>query len=532
MIETVEKTIRVLSSSKGKAASHALHIAVSSSEPQLSLLASREVLVSNNTGGMFELVKNYDHLTPEQHCLLANNVEKLGPPIRMALLNESPKAQDNAIAVIKELRPYSVVPLLLHHIELGGPPRHLGIVQWAITYLVDYLFQEFRGMVPQKAYYGYTLLEISDALDRGFASWRRHERAIFIDVFFQLSERFADMSGELRSLLSNPNHPAHDPLVRKLAESQAPQVMRFLIRQFESGITPQSLLLIAARRTDRAFVRMLLETVGYNPTATMRDNLSHIRRFECLSDLRHTLEDFDPGCHRFLVALVRFSGMKNHDKSTIYETVLRHGSQAGQTAVIHAVRQILTPDGDRLVLLATESEHPEVQAAALSQLRSRNIPGASSRLLRFIDTPHPEVRKVIAEQLTEFRMERLLQSFDALSEEQRNYMLRVINKIDSQREETITRELENPEQPHKDFLLNVIHQERSVVTFETPLMKFVKIEQSPELRLHAVKLLAFGVTELSRRFLRTIAVNDADADIRVMAQRVYEIRKMILERNA
>ena len=532
MNETVEKTIRVLSSSKGKAASQALHLAVSSSEPELSLLASREVLGSNNTSGMFELVKNYDHLTPELHGLLASNVDKIGPPIRMALLNDSPMVQDNAIAVIKELRPYSVIPLLLHHLELGGPPRHLGIVQWAVTYLADYFFQEFRGTIPQKASYGYMLLEISDVLDRGFTSWRRHERLIFIDVFFQLSERFNGLSSELRAVISNPNHPVHEPFVRKLAESQTPQIMRFLIRQLESGNAPKSLLLIAARRTDRPFVRMLLDTVGYNPTGKMRDNLSHIRRFDWLSDIRHTLGDFDPGCHRFLVTLVRFSGMSEHEKSVAFETVLRYGSPQGQAAVVDHLRQLQTPDGDRLVLLASESEHPAVQAAALSQLRNRNIAGASSRLLRSIDTPYPEVRKVISEELIEFRMDRLLQSYDVLSEEQRNYMLRVIDRIDPHKVETISRELENPNQSHKDFLLNLIQEERAVVTYETSLMRFVCLEQDHSLRLHGVKLLAFGVTEASRQLLRTIAVNDAEADIRVMAQRVYEIRNMLMEREA
>ncbi|MCL2622101.1 MAG: hypothetical protein FWD31_00430 [Planctomycetaceae bacterium] len=532
MNETVEKTIRVLSSSKGKAASRALHIAVSSSEPKISLLASRVVLVSNNTGGMFELIKHFDSLTPEQLNLLASNVEKLGPSIRTALLNDSPVAQDNAIAVIKKLRPYTVIPLLLRHLELGGPPRHLGIVQWAITYLVDYLSQEFRGTVPRRPSYAYTLLDISDALDHGFAFWRRHERALFIDIYFQLCERFNGLSNELSKLLSDPNHPAHSVFDRKLADSQVPQIMRFLVRQLESPQTPQSLLSIAARRKDRVFVRMLLETVGYSPLGALRENLSRIRRFEWLSEIRYQLGEFDPGCHRFLVELVRSSGLTELEKTIVYETVLRQGSQQGQMAVIERLRQMPTPDGDRLVLLASESEHPDIQAAALSQLRPRNIPGASGRLLRYVDSPHPEVRKVLSEELIEFRMDRLLQSLNVLSDEQRNYMLRVIDKIDPQKEETVARELQNAAQPHKDFLLSLIQEERKVVTYETPLMVLIKREHDPALRLHAVKLLAFGVTEISRRFLRSVAVHDTDKGVRVMAQRIYEIRNMLLERNA
>ncbi|MCL2117313.1 MAG: hypothetical protein FWH27_02685 [Planctomycetaceae bacterium] len=526
MSETLEKTIRVLSSSKGKAASRALHSAVSSSEPKISLLASREVVVKNQPSGMFELVKAFDQLTPEQHTLLASHLDKLGPAIRMALLNESSEVQNNAIAAIKTLRPYSAIPLLLHHLALGTS-NHLGVVQWAVTHLVDYFSQEFRGVIPRHTPYGYTLVEIADALDRGFSSWQRHERAIFIDVFFRLSERFSDPSSEIRSLLGNPNHPARAPFVRKLTDSQDPQVMRFLVRQLETTIAPNSLLSVAARRTDRAFVRMLLETVGYNPTGTLRENLSHIRRFDWLGEIRHRLKELDEGCHRFLVELVRCSGMSDHEKAVVYETVLRFGSRDGKTAVLERLRQMQTTDGDRLVLLASESEFPDIQAAALMQLRPRGIPGATSRLLCYINSPHEEVRKVVAGELTEFRMERLLQSFEALSEEQRNFMLRVIQQIDPKMQETIARELENPIQPHKEFLMNLILEDKKAVTYETSLVKLVKQEHDPALRLLAVKLLAFGITEMSRRFLRSVAVHDGNAEVRVFAQRVYEIRGML-----
>ena len=529
MSKRVEKTIRVLSSSKGKAARQAMHFAISSSEPTLSFLASREVLKTNSPAGIFEMVKRYNQLTVEQQELLAADVDKLGSPIRMALLNTNPAVQDNAITVIRKLRPYSLIPLLLQHLELGGS-NHLGIVQWAISLLVNYFYQEFQGHVPRKASYGYTLTEISDALERGFSTWRRHEREIFFDVFFRLSERFGTLGDEFHEVMANPSHPAHAVFNRKLVGSQDLFVLRFLIRQLESMTAPNSLLVAAARRTDRVFIRMLLETVGYSPPVTLQENLAKIRRFDWLNDVRSRLDELDGGCHRFLVKLVRYSGMTDDEKLNIYETVLKFGSLAGKTVVVEQLQQVKPPDGNRLILLATESDEPEIQAVALTQLRVRNIKGATSRLLRFIDSPHPAVRKVVAEELTEFRMDRLLPSLDSLSDEQRDYMLRVIKKIDPKIRETIARELENPHQRHKDFLLNMIQEERTVVTYETSLMKLVESESDLSLRLKAVKLLAFGIHEMSRRFLKTLADGDGGMEIRILAQRVYEIRNMTLKR--
>jgi len=520
----MEKTIRVLSSSKGKAARRALHSAVSSSEPQLSLLASREVVKTNNVTGMFELVKKFNQLSSEQQNLLAVHVDKLGTPVRMALLNENLEVQENAINVIRHLRPYSVIPQLLRHLELGGVTRHFGVVQWAVNHLLEYFSQEFQRHVPRKTAYNYILTEVIDAMERGLSSWRHHEREIFFDVFFRISERIGTLGHESHEMISNPNHPAYAAFMRKLTGSQDHYVIRFLTRQLEATAVPKGLLHVTSRRTDLAFVRMLLETVGYHPTTMLQTNLSHIFRFDWLGDLHVRLEELDGGCHRFLVEMIHWSGMSEMEKMLVYETVLRFGSRQGKTAVMERLQQNVSPDADRLVLLASDSDNPEIQALALSQLRARRIQGATSKLLRLIDTPHDCVRSVISSELTEFRMDRLLQTLDALSDEQRDYMLRIVKKIDPGYQETIARELENPYQKHKDFLLDQMIVEKTVVTYETSLMKLVENERVLALRLKAVKLLALGIHEASLHFLKNTAERDQDMEVRLLAQRVYEIR--------
>jgi len=526
----MEKTIRVLTSSKGKAARRALHFAVVSSEPQLSLLASREVVKSNNLIGMFELVRKFDQLTREQQELLVAHTDKLGSPVRMALLNDNLEVQENAINVVRRLRPYSLIPLLLHHLELGGASRHFGVVQWAINHLLEYFLQEFQCLVPRKATDSYILTEIIDAMERGISKWQRHEREIFIDVFFRISERIGTLGHESYAMISDPNHPAHLVFMRKLTHSQDHFVIRFLMRQLELTAVSKYFLQVVSRRTDSVFVRMLLETVGYRPPTMLQANLSHIFRFDLLNDLSTRLEFLDEGYHRFLVEMVHWSSLGGPEKAAAYDTVLRYGSHEGKTAVMERANQMLTSDGDRLVLLASDSDDPEIQAVALSQLRARRIPGATSRLLRFIDSPHDCIRKVISGELTEFRMDRLLQTLDALSDTQWEYMLQVVKKIDPHYKETIARELENPNQKHKDFLLDLITVERSVVTFEMSLIKLIAHERVLALRQKAVTMLAMGIHESSLHFLKNAAERDRDMEIRLLAQRIYEIRTRGLTR--
>jgi len=300
--------------------------------------------------------------------------------------------------------------------------------------------------------------------------------------------------------------------------------MRFLVRQLDSIAVPKSLLSAVSRRSDHVFIRMLLDTVGYCPSATLRENLSRIRNFEWLGNIRARLEELDEGCHHFLAELVRCSGMSEQEKMIFYESILRFGKRPGKTAVLKFLRPMTAFDADRLILLATESGDPEVQAAALVQLRERNVRGATSKLLACIESPHEQVRLTAAAELTEFRMDRLLQSLDALSEEQRRYMIRVIKVVDPRMRETIARELENPAQEHKDFLLTLITGEKTVAQYESSLMKLVMRESDPLLRFHAVKLLALGSHESSCHFLKRLAEHDSDPELRLLAKRIYDIR--------
>ncbi|MDR1384818.1 MAG: HEAT repeat domain-containing protein [Planctomycetaceae bacterium] len=529
MADPLAKTIQILASSKGKASKRALNVALHSSEPRVSLLACQEILAKNHQAGIFELVKNYPQLPQKQRELLAQNVEKLVYPIRAALMNEDLSVQNNAITAVQDLHPYSLIPHLLRVFGQEPPSRYLGNAQAVIMFLTDEFSQQFNGTVPQIPAYGHILTEIIDVLQHGFCSWKKHERMIFFDVLFKLSDRMTNTGYMFRDMMSDPNHPAQLPLIRKLVDSPDPQVIRFLIHQLESISAPPGILSAAARRTDRLFVRMLLESIGYKPSLLYQENLSKIRKWEWLSSLRDWLPQQDAGYHCFAVMLIRYSGINELEKNSFYNQILRYGKTPGKLALLDALRNLESSDVNRLVLQMADDSEPEVQAAALSQLRERNIKNWTAILLKYIDSPSPIVRETISRELVEFRMARFLKKFDQFSPEQQKYMLSVIRKIDPEFLEITAWELSNPRQKHKEFLLQFISEEHLAVRFEMPLIQFVERESDASLRLKGIKLLALGKLSASYHCLKRIADSDFDKDVRTLAQRICEIRSHILE---
>jgi HEAT repeat protein len=64
------------------------------------------------------------------------------------------------------------------------------------------------------------------------------------------------------------------------------------------------------------------------------------------------------------------------------------------------------------------------------QLRRRGIPGAMSRLLALVESPHAVVRRAVRESLAEFSFPRFLAGFDLLDEEVRRSTGLLVKRID------------------------------------------------------------------------------------------------------
>ncbi|MCL2347748.1 MAG: hypothetical protein FWC50_05735 [Planctomycetaceae bacterium] len=527
MSEALKKTIQVFADAKGPLSTKMLCMALRSSDPEIRQLACYEVIAKKNIAGISELVKNFSQLEPEQHLLLKKNREKLAPAIRAALLNDDPVVQKNGIAATEEFLPFALIPQFLHFMEQGTQMVHLGVIQWTISFLVDNFVKEFNGILPKRPSDGHLLVEISEALQQGLKTWRRHERGIFFDVFFKLSDRLITLGDEFQEMMSNPRHPAHAAMARKLIYSTELHVVRFIMRSFGERLVPPCLLATVAKRTDKIFVRILLESVGYQPSAAFQENLAKIRRFEWISTLRTLLEEIDEGCHRFLVELVRHSGMSEYEKMVVYEQIYRYGKPEGRLLVVQLMRQFTTPDADRLIYAAADDQNENVQAAALSQLRIRKIRNATGKLMQHAHSPSAKVRKIILEELPEFRMRHFLEVMDSLSETQREQMFLIVRQLDPELNDTLARELTNPNQLHKDVLLDCVARLKNVPAFETALMQLIERETDFLIRLKAIKLLALGVQQESRLLLERLAASDANGEIRLLAKRILEIRDNI-----
>jgi len=523
MSDAIHKTIKILASSRDQKAGRVLRLAMKSSHKLIRVAASHEAVTQRHQQGLVELIRQFGQLDPEQISLLSANRRQFSVPIRALLLSDVPEYQENAMLAVEKLMPYELIPTLLHYLEQGALPGYVGVVHWAVNQLMNGFVREFDGTTPKKVSYGHILTETVNILQKAVGSWRRHQRELFLTVFLKLFPRMEQCTGELAEMATDPKHPAYQTFLRKILESPEPEVLQFVIHSLRRSSPPSSVLAATARRTDRLFLKVLFEATSYK-SDTFKENLLKVRRFEWMNALVPLLLDFDAGYHRFLVDLIHHSGIHDDEKYRVYDLIVKHGKTEGRLAVTEALTGIRTANADRLMLELSDDPEPTVQSAALARLRQRGIRTATVKLMQYIDSPHPVVRRAIFQELPEFRMRRFIEHYPKMTPDQRRQTLDVVRKLDPEMKSEILHEMRTDDPSRQDQALEIIALAKMVTEMEEELIQFTWKSSHEHLKSKALKLLAVGTQKASLEHLKNLAENGSRAETRLLAQRLLKIR--------
>ena len=147
---------------------------------------------------------------------------------------------------------------------------------------------------------------------------------------------------------------------------------------------------------------------------------------------------------RIAVQFAVRSGVNRRAVFKLLETVLQRGKPAGRCASAEALSQFNGAEANSLAIRALLDPDPQVQARILPQLRNRGIPGAVSKLIELLDSPHDVVRAAARESLAEFSFERFVASYDLLDEDVRRSTGDMVAKVDPTALAALKQELASP----------------------------------------------------------------------------------------
>jgi len=507
-------TFKVLTHTDNEAAVPALLSALDSPHQAVQEGALRAILNRRSRQGGREILRRLDGLSPRWKEIIGRYHGRLTGTLRDAIVGSDPHMAERGCRAAVWFREYDLIPALLNVIE-GRSGASTDLAANTLLELVGVLYEELAASRdytdrrdPQRV-----RERIVESLGASVKRFERHKRREVIEAFLLLAHRDDVV---LQGILRDPHHAAFVATMDVLLHSGRGGVMRLLLGFLDDPRAPSSVLSAIARRSDLKFVRYLLRKIGHQPSAAAGQNLKRIESIPWLCAGSPLLEQLDDASQHGAVRLAMTCGISRLQAFSTIEHVLRHGNTGGRRAAAAALAEFQGAAANALALRALDDPDPQVQASTALQLRHRGVPGAMSRLLALVESPHAVVRRAVRESLAEFSFPRFLAGFDMLDEEVRRSTGLLVKRIDPETVPLLRVELKSKMRTRRLRGLAVAGIIDVVEPLEREIIHMLD-DEDHLVRAGAAAALAHAGSEASRLALET-ALEDTSPKVRETAE--------------
>jgi HEAT repeat protein len=422
-------TFGVLAKTDNKSAVRVLLSALDSPLPDVQEGALAALLSRREIAGQREILARVSDLPRRWKNVIRQHSERMTGVLRSALLEADESLCMNACLAAVMFEDYNVIPALLSAMENGSPAKAdmaaETLMQLAVR-LCDEL--ERPGIRGDRRDPEWSRRHVLASLETSVQRFGRHKRREAIEAFLLLANR---ENAALNQILQNPHHLCFLLVMEVFSKSEQNAVMRLLLSYLDDPHPPSAALNAICNRGDPKFVRCLLRSMGGEISPAARQNLKRIGNLPWLK--RASIVDYlDNAAQHGLVQLVAASGIPRNQAFATIEHLLTSGKPAGRREAARALASFNGADANALALGALGDPDPQVQAIILAHIRRRAIPGILPRLVKFIDSPHLEVRCAAQKCLAEFSFPRFVAAFDMLDEEVQRTTGELVKKVDPQ----------------------------------------------------------------------------------------------------
>ncbi len=428
MTEALATTFRVLGKTQNEAALRVLTAGLDSPHTAIQEGSLKAILTQRNPAGARDLLRRLHTFPQRWKEVVQKNQGRMARVLRDAVLGTDRQMFLNGCRAAVWFREYDLIPVLLNLLE-DPRQQHADLAGKTLLELTGELYKELAAPRDRNQRRNPQLARrhVITSLEASVERFGRHKRREVVQAFLLLVARD---NATFKRILRDPHHAAFLTTVDVLSGSSRGGVMRLLLSLLDDPHAPSAALSVVANRNDLRFVRHLLAKIGREPSAAVAQNLKRIDSIAWLHSAEAILGQLDDAAQHAAVRLVIGSAVNRLQAFSLIQYVVLHGKPGGRRAATEALREFNGAEANDLVLSALDDPDPQVQAAAVAQLRRRGIVGSLSRLVALVDNPHAVVRAVARENLDEFTIERFLRAFDMLEDEVRQSTGTLVKKID------------------------------------------------------------------------------------------------------
>lgn len=515
MSESLATTWNVLGSTRNGAAVSILLPLLDSSDSQLAGDALRTLLKRRSEEVHRQLLRRWSTLSDEWKSIIRQRPGCMSGVFRSVVLDRDAEYFDDACDALLGLREYDLVSSLITASEDRVNP-HAPVAAATLVKLVELLHEELVGERDYRKRRDPQLVRkhVLASLEKSIGRYGDHKCKEIIEAFLMLTGRDNPI---LKKVLLNPHAKCYLPVIELLSTSPRPGIMRLLLSYLDDPHAPTSAINAAVNRHDAVFLRSLFRKTGYEPSDASRTNLRKVKSIAWLTDEPQVLNEIDEAGQHAALQLLLATRVNRLKVFAVVRYLLKHGNVGGRRAAAAALEEFKGAEANRLVVQALDDPDPKVQAHALLQLRQRGIPGALTKLIAQVDSPHEVVRSAARRSLDEFRFTRYLSAYDMLEEEVRKSTGMLVKKVDPQTIPLIVKELTCPSRTRRLRALSIVAAMDIAEQVEEPILTAIA-DDDHFVRTAAADALRRCDTTAARAALRE-ALQDRSVSVRDAAER-------------
>lgn len=508
------RTLAILAETRNEAALSVLMPALDSSDATIQEGALRSLLARRSPIGQREILRRLHRGGERWRQIMGDGRGQLTQALRDAVLGTDGQMCANACDAILWFREYDLMQALITAAE-DDANEHATLAAKTLLSLADLLYEQLSGPRDYTDRRDPQLVRthVVSSLEGSVKRFNKHSRTEIMIAFLMLAGRDNVV---LKQILIDPLHPIYLAVVDALLHEERPGVMRLLLSFLDDPHSPSTAMGVLARRADPKFVQHLMRKIGYEPSAVASANLKRVDNIPWLRGKLEALDQLDEACQHSIIKMLMASNVKRTEAFKVVEHLLARGKPAGRRMAAEALTQFHGAEANSLALRALEDNDPRVQAMVVSQLRARGIPGALSRLIELVDSPHECVRKAAADSLSEFDYDRYLSAFDLLEEDVRRSTGLLVKKINPHALPSLREEMKNQARTKRLRAIAIAIAMEAVTDLEQPIIALLG-DEDHLVRAEAAKALAMCNTPAVQQALR-----DALYDRAVIVQETAE----------
>ncbi len=445
MSHPLHTTFDVLAQTPNLSAVDVLIAALDLPDGEVQTLAVEAILKRRPTRGIVEIIRRLQTLPVPARQLVEKPGIDLGRGLRDSLLSGNVGLRANALTLIQRLTVYSELPTLVALLQQPQVTERVAI-EGVVFDLVNRMYERYR---PGKDHEepGPILRDgdrvrhqMLTTLETAAYHYPAHRCRQVVEGLLILGD---PENMHLKRFLNDASDDVRGIAAELFCSSRHPGVMGLVLDSMTLNYPFPGALSALAQRTDPEFICHLLRHFPHKLTIFQQKNFRGLSSIAWLDPARWHLDVIREGLHRARIAFVMATGLPQSQKLAVLEWMVRCGSPAGRLAATDVLVDLEDDKVQEVVLESLESEEPDVQAWATSQLRAWEIPNAMELLVARLDSPIPEVQQAARHELSGFNIHRAIEIYDHLDPRIQVAVGKLVRKIDPDTIHKLKEEMQN-----------------------------------------------------------------------------------------